>query len=485
MKIKHLLVGISLCAFFVVSCSQLVGPSKSPTDQETLKKVTLSVETDLSRGQGVLVTETGAKIDILSKEGEDGATVACVEALDLVVVDEGSSAKSFAAVGPKESSVKALVFGMRSDGWPGVWQVLFDGTILAVQDAERRFSSKLMDSSECGGGIRGLFGWTYKPIAMRSDGKSGALIVGEALNKRGFHWGKHVIEPGTTVAVYWRLEKHRNSRFYWVAPAKVIGTPADSTNPANSPKEPPKPFKAGKHWPRGIISGLRQFFLEWYEDYLADLTITRETQDDQGLFRYDSGLDVYLVKGLNKEDLASLATINRDDTISIVLDTSTGDGTYNRLVIETYNPLDPIYGAATDTRISLYSDATFDKDNPMAQADASGSYDIIDVGNDQGFAPGTYYIKVVPSPNAIGNTGPYAIRALVNPGDPLPAYVTFLSTNDSDSPYEPDGAVDTIGKPTNPVVIKINQSLNRYLSSATDADWFVLDLQEVVVPPPK
>jgi len=150
------------------------------------------------------------------------------------------------------------------------------------------------------------------------------------------------------------------------------------------------------------------------------------------------------------------------------------------VVIETYNPTDPIYGAATDTKISLYSDATFDKDNPLAQADESGSYDKIYL--EDGLDPGTYYIKVEPSPGAFGNTGPYAIRALVNPGDPLPAYVTFLSTNDSDSPYESDDGVYPDGKPTNPVVIKINQSLNRYLSSASDVDWLELTLQQVVVP---
>jgi len=480
MKTKHVSMGIILILFLVVSCSQLIGPSQSPTDQATIQKATPSVETDLSRGQAVYVTETGQKIDIISTDEVDGATVACTEAIDLVVVEEGSAAKSLAAMEAKEPKVKALVFGLRSDGWPGVWQVLFDGTILGVQNAEKRFSSKLLDSSECEGGIRGLFGWTYTPIAIRSDGKAGALIVGEAVNKKGFHWGRHVIEPGTTVAVYWRLEKFHHSRFYWVTPARVIGTPADSTNPAKKPKEPPKPFKAGKHWPHGIISGLRQFFLEWYEDYLAELTITHETKDDQNLFRYDSGLDAYLVKGLNKEDLPSLATINRDETISIVLDTGPGDGTYERLVIETYNPTDPLYGSDTDTRISLYDEAAFDKDNPLAQADDAGSYDFIDIR--QGFGAGIYYIKVEPGAAQFGNTGPYAIRVLVNPGQQLPAYVTFLGTNDSDlnpvtnQSYEPDDTVDTDGKPTNPVTITTAQPLNRYLGSKADVDWMKLVL---------
>jgi hypothetical protein len=150
------------------------------------------------------------------------------------------------------------------------------------------------------------------------------------------------------------------------------------------------------------------------------------------------------------------------------------------VVIETYNPTDPIYGAPTDTRISLYSDAAFNKDNPLAQADEPGSYDKIYIS--QGLDSGTYYIKVEGSPLAVGNTGPYAIRVLVNPTQQeLSNYVPFAGTNDSDSPYDTpvkDDGVDANGKPTNPVTITTTQPLNRYISmpADTDVDWMILVL---------
>jgi len=144
------------------------------------------------------------------------------------------------------------------------------------------------------------------------------------------------------------------------------------------------------------------------------------------------------------------------------------------VVIETYNPTDPLYGSDTDTRISLYDEAEFDKDNPLAQADDAGSYDKICIS--QGLDSGTYYIKVEPSPGAIGNTGPYAIRVLVNPTQQeLSSYVT-LDTNASDSPYEPDDTVNIYGKPINPVTITTTMPLSRYLPTDADVDWMVLVL---------
>ena len=148
---------------------------------------------------------------------------------------------------------------------------------------------------------------------------------------------------------------------------------------------------------------------------------------------------------------------------------ATGPIYYPRIYIETYHPTEPITGADTETRITLYDGSG----NQLGQAVQATAFAVLDYLG--GLYSGTFYIEVDSGPGPFGNIGPYAIRVLsLNLGESLPGYISFGSTNDPDT-YEDDDA-SVLNIPTSPVSISLGGALNRYLDSIADPDWMVLVL---------
>ncbi len=421
----------------------------------------LTVETDTSRNQGVYVNEKGVKIDISSVEEADGSVVNCVEAVDIITLQEAEFAsKSFG----DSTVVKAIVIGKRDDDRPGVWEIHSDDSIHPLHNKDdSRESSLLSESEDRNGGIRGLFGWEYKVVDVATDGNGGIIIVGEAVNESGFQIGRWVIEPDTKVGVYWTLGKLRYGRYCLISQARVIGTPAErSFRRGPTDHVPRRPnYHRLNWWVWHMLNRLRLFFLNWYESYLTEV---------YGV-SYDPEKDVYVVEGKYQDGQPAIATIGKNYQITITPMQGPGNGgVYERIVIESFHPIGPLW-SATDTKLTLY-----DADGvQLAYNNQVGAYDLIDYLD--GLAPGTYYIKVS---LAAGGAGPYAIRVLsLGLNDPLPVYDLPGVINERDSPYEQDDATPWSDPANaNPAVIGIGETLNRALSSDqdVDVDWMVITL---------
>jgi len=465
---------LPLLALLALSCSL----PQDPVDPASLA-APLAVDTDVSRSQGVFLDEKGVPVDILSYEEEEGRTVKCVEAVGVVPVSQASSAMSLK--GGNGFQVKALVLGVRDDGKPGVWEIASDDSVHPVFNWKGKKSSCLPDSEDRDGGMRGLFGWNYLPIAIRTDGAGTALIVGEAVNDGYKHGRRWSIEKGTTVGVYWKLELGSHRHFVLASPARVIGIGLEQA--------------AFHHWkprpPRGrstlVLSSLNLFLLDYYEDYLVDLTVTTEEPDNQEVFYWDAKAAVYGVKGKNKNLDPVIAKISREDVITFATDEPPGDGTYARIVIDTYEPHGGFPNAfPADTFLTLYGlkdglweELTTDDDGntDSGQTDSS-RIDIRDLGG------GQYFLKVTLGPKS-NNTGAYAVRALsVDVGAGLPAYPAAFDI--ASDPYENRDAPEEM-PPLSiaPVGIKLGvNNLGRILDPAADVDWILVELPTIISPIP-
>ena len=448
-----------------------------------LPAATLAVDTDLSRSQGVFFNGGGAAVDILSYEEEEGRTVKCVEAVGLVPFGQASPAMGLR--GGNGYQVKALVLGVRDDGKPGVWEIASDDSVHPVFNWKGKKSSCLPDSEDRDGGLRGLFGWKYFPIAIRTDGAGTALIVGEAVNEGYKHGRRSSIEEGTTVGVYWKLELGVHKHFVLASPARVIGTGLAEA--------------ALHHWkprpPRGratlVLSSLNLFLLDYYEDYLVDLTVTTEEPDDQAAFYWDALEAVFGVKGKNKNLDPVIASISREDVVTFAAvepPPPPSDGTYSRVVFETYEPNGGFpFAFPADTYLTLYGlkDGLYqalasDDDGNTIEGQSGGSR--IDLTS---LKSGQYFLKVTRGFGS-GDIGAYAVRVLaVDVGAVLPAYpVPFTVLSD---PYEKFDAPEAVPPLSlTPVSVKLGtDNLGRMLDSVEDVDWILVELPAVVIPLPK
>jgi hypothetical protein len=495
---KHGTIVLGLVILLLASCYLPQNPADLD-GKEPVEKI--SVTTDKSRDQGVYVNEKGERFDIVSEEGPDGEVVRCVEALDIVRVGSGDAegSKSLGAHGP----VKALILGRRHDGYPGVWEVSNDDTVLPVSSNESgEKNSKAGDSCEVEWLVHGFFGWQYHvefPF-VGPDSKGGFIFVGYAENTRGIDFGgEWKIDEGATVAVYWRLDKKKNGHFH-LSRARIIGEPNE--NYMKWKKDDDKEFH---HWGRYrhsmfvhfllyLFDSVKFFFLDSFDTYLVDALEAE----------YDSNQDVYLVQGhvegiisvvdpvtkeketktveeivaKEKKLLLGTATITPDGEITITskIDDGSGNGGgndddkyYERIVIEAYSP----YGGGEPS-----VEVTLMQDTDIAVEGDEDPYAIRVQMSD--LAEGTYYIRI--TSNAATDQ-PYALRVLdLATGEAKPDAIIpgLAAINYSDEPYEPDDD----NPDRNSIDIGNSNYVNRYFDIADSGednnvdtvDWLKLEL---------
>jgi hypothetical protein len=463
MKRTHVLAGLGiLLLLLAVSCSLPQGPAGSAV--ATIQPQKLAVETDASRRQGVYVNEKGERFDIVSQEGSEGASIRCVEALQILEVAQQAVAKSFST--HQHQALKALVLGRRHDDWPGVWLIFGDDTIHPVEDNEDGGkSSKLAETKEIDWLIHGVFGWVYKAeLLLGPDSEDGYIILGYAKNRIGFDLGRWKIEPNTTVAVYWRLAPNSHG-YYRLSRARIIGQP--SADYAERWREtdndfPNKPYRHHLYrFLHSLFASFRLFFLDWFDLYLTGFTSAK----------YEGQKQVYLVTGpvagpaVKLKDQTGTATITLDGVITIALEQQPGNGhPYKRIVIETY----PYSGgaAATDTTLRLYDASGKELAYNENVVSTDPIYPSARIDHTTGLNPGTYYIRINSDTE---NFGPYVVRILsLTSGKALPPYEYPGGAATEAWPDGDDAAVGNV--PATPRDISLGSAnwLNRELNTEPD-----------------
>jgi hypothetical protein len=478
MKRKHVLGGLCISLLLAASCS--LPPGSVVSDTAEVQKPTLAVETDISRAQGVYVNEKGERFDIVSPEGSDGAPVSCVEATQILEMDQQSAAKGLS---PLQPAIKAIVLGRRADGYPGVWLIHAGDRIHPLEENDcGHESSKLGDASELSWQIHGFYGWVYHAdLLLGPDSGGGYIVVGYAENEKGVDLGRWKIQPNTTVAVYWRLTVSPKGR-YRLSRARIIGEPSMEYAGQWAHTEPEFPSyqhrdQVFKHL-RKRFASFQLFVLDWFDPYLTKYSSAR----------YDDGLGVYQVTGpvkgtgITAENQIGIATIQLGGAITIALlePPSTGT-TYARIVIETYPYSQG--AAATDTTLRLYdADGKELAYNENVVA-TDPIYPSARIDHTAGLAPGIYYIRIN---SDAANFGPYVVRVLsLKTGEALPAYDYPGAPAVENWPDADDPATGNI--PAAPLGIQLGSlnRLNRRLTTEPDhandvpphdVDWLKLEL---------
>jgi hypothetical protein len=296
MKPKITVAVIALAAVFITGCPvPQVGlaPGREAVGGEGQGSApasgSISVSLDTGRGIAVYTNESGRTFDVTAAEYEGGPQVACVEVSDFTVIPPSTDAEAL--------PVKVIVVGTRGDGNPGVWEIQADDTIQLPQPEQGGDTSTRCivggDLSTLPDGLQTAFGWAFKATAASADGK---IIVGYAEHRKGFGWNGVQVLPNTRIGVYWRVSKLPFSRFCLVSPPRVIGIFT----------KPPRPAGWMSHGLTAVLSQLKQFMA----GRLAAYIITPESV---------SGSDgLYRVKGLDDDNLAAVATIDRNTVTSIV-----------------------------------------------------------------------------------------------------------------------------------------------------------------------
>ena len=298
MKAKALLVGIAVVAV-LVSCSLggVLGSPPSASSQPASGSAgtpSLTVTTDSSRNQGVLVTSSGSKIDV-SGVADDGTTVNCVDAL--AVASTSIDPATQKGLGGAQ---QAIIVGTRNDGKPGVWSYSSNKIQTVIDEDSGKATSALPELADVNGEFRGSFGWTYHVVAISPDGK---LIAGYAENKRGFTIGKSTIDPGTTIGVYWRVSRHPFRPAFLVSRAHIIGT-FDFSSISNK-----RTHRLASFFVNHALAQLQLFLLNYLSSYLVMV--------DKNGVSYDSKTNDYLVSGTDQNGQPAVAAIDAKGDITI------------------------------------------------------------------------------------------------------------------------------------------------------------------------
>ena len=293
------IVFLAPIVLFLAACPlmNMSQSSPQPSAAGSTNAAVLTIVTDTTRNQGVLVTGSGAKVDITSVS-DDGTVVNCVDASSIAPVSDGSSGSSARSLSLLNSV--AIIVGTRSDGNPGAWVYSSNKINSVIDEDSGQATSRLPETSEQNGVFKGQFGWVYHVMGVSEDGK---VIIGYAINARGISLGKLQIDPGTTVGVYWKLSRHPVRPLFMVSEAHIIGT-LDLSKVPNTPHRGVISFLL-KH----VLDQLKLFFINYLSSYLVMV--------DKNGIHFDATNNVYLVTGTDQDDVPATATIDQKGNITI------------------------------------------------------------------------------------------------------------------------------------------------------------------------
>ncbi|MGD0724424.1 MAG: hypothetical protein ABSB63_02565 [Spirochaetia bacterium] len=283
-------------ALIFIACS-LPNMSQAPTPGASTSTAakTLTVGTDTTRNQGVLVTEDSAQLDIKSMT-DDGTVVNCVDALGIAPVTDGANARTVSGSG------HAIIIGTRNDGMPGAWVYSSKKIESVIDEDSGKLTSVLPECAEKNDTFRGRFGWVYHVMGVSEDAK---VIIGYAENRKGFSFGKLQIDKGTTIGVYWRVSPHPSRPFFMVSRAHIIGT-----FDLSKVKVSNKRIQRFIDWAlQHALDQLKLFLLDYLSSYL--------TMVEKNGVHFDSANNVYLVSGTDQDDNPAVATIDQSGGITI------------------------------------------------------------------------------------------------------------------------------------------------------------------------
>jgi len=276
-------------AGFMAACSNINLPEIQNTESEdvliTDSNSTFSVSYDAKRDIAVFVDENNEVLDIISFDEESGKTIKCTKPIDMAILE-------------KNDSVQAIVVGVREDNKPGVWLIGTRGTVTCpVNDRTGKRTTALVYAEDVQSLIdverKAFLGWVYTPILISDDG---CMIAGYAYNEEGFSSSRLNIDPGSKVAVYWKLTENSDG-FYFLSKVQVVGT--------FSEREEGKEHFWG--WLCSLVSKLKLLFLNHLDDYLKvpdNITAVANSP-------------FYQISGLNKEDKQAIATVDYNKVLSI------------------------------------------------------------------------------------------------------------------------------------------------------------------------
>lgn len=269
---------------------EIEDPAPEPEPAAAPPETPPVIKTDPDRSRGVYITEGGVQIDIKSIENSSGEIVKCIEVVDFKIFEN-----------PSEIEVKAVVVGTREDGQPGIWEIHNDDSIHSpLNENTGTRTSLLSESLERQETLRGRHGWSYIVTGISDDGR---MAAGYAIHEDGLELGRWIIDPGTTVGVYWRLWNSDGEERFCTGRAKIIGI-------KDAPYNNRRRFRGRNRFLR-LLSRLRLFFFGWYDTYLT-MTESIDYEEDE---------DLYLIKGSDQEDVKSIAAIDfRDGVLSILED---------------------------------------------------------------------------------------------------------------------------------------------------------------------
>lgn len=311
-----LVLGGLALIFGACSLSNLPAPSAggSPAASGSTSSTTsLSVLTETSRNQGVLVTPGGQRIDIRATTS-GGTSVDCTAPMAVVQLSSDSNSRNMGG------GLSAIIVGETSNHRPGAWIYSSDKFEAPENQQTGAATPYLGESNDYHGFFRGIFGWTYHiqgvantSTSVTGTGKLAAIIVGYAENKKGIDFGKFKVAPGTQIGVYWfvytwpsdRGHKFGHGPRYIISPAQIIGTPVPSGN-----KGYEKDHRFGPVHSSGSIFGLlRLSLLGTYTSYLTFV-------DKDGV-SFDPDNNTFAVTGTDQDGNPATATIATDGTITI------------------------------------------------------------------------------------------------------------------------------------------------------------------------
>jgi hypothetical protein len=419
----------------------------------------LSVVNDPVSNQAVYISEAGSRTIVQTAAGADGPGVRCVYSSGFASIQQTGGSDSL--------PVKGVVVGQRDDGNPGIWEIDTDNSIQLVQNEQAGTKGLLApQQAQFPNSIDPRFGWVFHATAISADGR---IIVGYAANPKGFTSSLFSIPAGTTIGIYWQVQRASFGNHVRVSAPFVIGSWQAPSKPKGFHPRWATPFPS-------FLTQLKIFLLNELQSYLIMATAVS----------FDQVNNDYVVTGTDQDGEAATATIAKNGQIVITPIQSTTTS-YSEIVIDTYDPTGSAFISQFQYMELFSASGVTGSADPWASpstgalasdlygsnpAASQANYAYIDYKPTQPLVSGTVlYIRI--SGITTTATGAYAITVLTSPPT---TFTTFASANATDAPYAAGNNLPVSGGvPTDPAVITLGGALNRYVLAGA-VEWVQITL---------